>query len=701
MTSNPFFAPSALPYRLPPFADIRAEHYPPAFDAGMAERLVEIRAIAACVEPPSFENTIVALERSGAILMRVLSAFLVQSSADPDDAINAIEAEVNPKLAAHRDAISLDRDLFARIETLHRNRADLGLDAESLHLLERYHTDFVRAGARLSPADQDRLRALNEELAGLSTTFQQNVSADTRAATVVVDTADELAGLTPAAIGAAAAHASELGHAGKYALRLKNFSGQTELAALDDRKLRERLFQASVGRGWADNGDVAVRIARLRAEHAALLGYPNHAAYQVENQTARTVEAVEAMLGRLVGPAIANARREAVLLSAAADHELEAWDWAYYSERVRKAEYDFDSTLLRDYFELDRVLVDGAFFAAGQVYGLSFTERPDLVGHHPDVRVFEVHDADGSALGLFLGDFFARPAKRGGPWMVPLVTQSRLLGAKPVAVTSFNIAKPSAGQPALMTFDEVRALFHEFGHALHGLMSDVRYALVAGTAVARDFVEYPSQVNEMWMVWPEVLANYAKHYETGEPVPAELLARMRAAAQFGQGFKTVEQLGATLLDWAWHTLPGSSGAGSHVGSGIGSIGAGVAAEAEVGAKAEAEFPQDAEAFEAAVLERADIAFPLIPPRYRTTYFLHIFSHGYSAAYYSYLWSEVLDADTVDWFKENGGMTRENGDAFRYRLLAKGGSVDSMTAYVDFRGRLPRIEPLLRRRGLLG
>jgi peptidyl-dipeptidase Dcp len=671
MTLNPFLVPSALPYQLPPYADIRAEHFRPAFEAGMGGRLAEVRAIAASGEPPSFENTIAALERSGVVLMRVLTAFFVWSSADADDETNAIEAEINPKLAAHRDAIFLDRALFERISALYRDRANLGLDAESLHVLERYHTDFVRAGARLSSADQDRLRALNGQLAGLSTTFQQNVAADSRAATVIVDSAGSLSGLSEATIEAAAAHAAALGHAGKYALRLKNFSNQTELADLDDRELRERLFKASVSRGQdGGNREVVVQIARLRAEHAALLGYPSHAAYKVEDQTAGTVDAVEAMLGRLVGPAIANAGREAETLAAIAGHELEAWDWAYYSEQVRRAKYDFDSTRLRDYFELDRVLLDGVFFSAHELYGLTFTERPDLLAYHPDVRIFEVFDADGSALGLFLGDFFARDSKRGGAWTSALVTQSRLLDAKAIAVNVLNIAKPLAGQPALMTFDEARTLFHEFGHALHGLLSDVRYPLVSGAAVPRDFVEYPSQVNELWMVWPEVLANYARHHETGEPVPAELLAGMRAAARFGQGFKTVENLGASLLDWAWHTL-----------------------------SADGEFPEDAVAFEAAALERVGIAFPLIPPRYRSPYFLHVFAHAYSAGYYSYLWSEVLDADTVEWFEENGGMTRENGEAFRRKLLAKGGGIDSMTAYRDFRGRLPRIEPLLERRGL--
>jgi peptidyl-dipeptidase Dcp len=671
-STNPFLSPSTLPYELPPFADIREEHYLPAFEQGMAEQLAETAAIAANPEPPGFENTIVALERSGDLLGRVVNDFFNRTASDTAPGIQEIEARINPALAAHADAIHLDPALYARVKALYETRGELGLDAESLRLLERYHTRFVRAGAELTEQGRERLRALNARIAEASTAFQQNVFADTKAAALVLDSADALSGLSADAVAAAAANAVALGHDGKYVLSLKNFSNQSELASLDDRGLRRRLLEASLGRGLESNRALVVELARLRAERAALLGYENHAAYVVADQTAGTPEAVTSLLARLVPPAVANAEREAAALAAASGLEdFAAWDWAYWSEKVRKAEYDIDAAVMRPYFELDRVLKDGVFFAAGQVYGLSFTERPDLKGYHPDVRVFEVFNADGSPLGLFLGDFFARASKRGGAWMNNLVEQSGLYGRKPVVVNNLNIAKPAAGEPALLSYDEVNTLFHEFGHALHGLFSDVRHPFFSGTSVPRDFVEYPSQVNEMWVTWPEVLANYARHHETGEPMPAGLVARLEAAERFGQGFRTVEYLAAAVLDWAWHTIPAGHD------------------------------PGDAEEFEAAALKEAGLALPAIPPRYRSTYFQHIFAGGYSAGYYSYIWSEVLDADTVEWFKENGGMRRENGDTFRRELLSRGGSVDPMSAFEGFRGRAPRIEPLLTRRGLAG
>jgi peptidyl-dipeptidase Dcp len=668
--TNPFFSPSTLPYELPPFADIREEHYLPAFERGMAEQLAEAEAIAQSAEPPTYRNTIVALERSGALLRRVSNVFFNQASSDTNEAVQAVEAEISPRLAAHEDAIHLNAALYGRVRALYESREGLGLDAESLRLLERYHTRFERAGARLPVGGQRRLRELNSEIATASTAFEQNLFADTNAAALVLDSADELAGLSPDAIAAAAENGRVLGHDGKYVLSLNNFSNQFELASLDNREVRKRLLDASLGRGLAGNGELAGRLARLRAERAALLGYDSHAAYVVADQTAKTTEAVTAMFSRLVPPAVANAEREAASLKAVSGTgEITAHDWAYYSEKVRKAEYDIDSAVMRPYFELDRVLKDGVFFAAGQVYGLSFTERPDLTAYHPDVRVFEVGNADGSPLGLFLGDFYARASKRRGAWMDSLVDQSALLGQRPVVVNNLNIAKPASGEPTLLTFTEVNTLFHEFGHALHGLFSEVTHPFFSGTKVPRDFVEYPSQVNEMWAVWPEVLANYAKHYETGEPMPTDLVARMEAADRFGQGFRTVEYLAAALLDWAWHTIPAGTD------------------------------PGDAEVFEAAALKKAGLAVPAIPPRYRSTYFAHVFAHGYSAGYYSYIWSEVLDADTVEWFKEHGGMRRENGDVFRRELLSKGGSTDSLAAFETFRGRAPEIGPLLARRGL--
>ncbi|WP_055591310.1 M3 family metallopeptidase [Peterkaempfera griseoplana] len=672
MTQNPFFSPSTLPYELPPFAEIREEHYLPAFERGMAEQLAEIQAITADPAPPTFENTVVALERSGALLRRVENVFFNQASADTNDAVQAVDAEISPRLAAHADAIHLDRALFERLETLYGQRAELGLDAESLRLLERYRTRFVRAGALLPEADRERMRDLNQQLAAAATAFEQNVFADTAAAALVVGSAEELSGMSPDEISAAAGNGRALGHDGAYVLSLKNFSNQPALASLDDREVRRRLLEASLGRGLESNAGLVARMARLRAERAALLGYDSHAAYAVADQTAGTTEAVSEMLARLVPPAVANAEREAAALGAAmGDGVPEAWDWAYWSEKVRKAEYDVDAAAMRPYFELDRVLRDGVFFAAEQVYGVTFSERPDLVGYHPDVRVFEVFEADGTPLGLFLGDWFARRSKRGGAWMNSLVLQSRLDGRRPVVVNNLNIAKPSPGEPALLTFDEVGTMFHEFGHALHGLFSAVRYPFFSGTAVPRDFVEYPSQVNEMWAVWPEVLANYARHHRTGEPMPAALVERMQQAERFGQGFRTVEYLAAALLDWAWHTLPAGAD------------------------------PGDMAEFEAAALAKAGVAVPAIPPRYRSGYFGHIFAGGYAAGYYSYIWSEVLDADTVEWFREQGGMRRENGEVFRRELLSRGGSVDPMEAFRGFRGRAPEIGPLLERRGLAG
>lgn len=674
MTENPFFKPSPLVYELPPFAEIRPEHFLPAYERGMAEQLAEIAAITADPRPPTPDNTLVALERSGELLRRVDAVFRNQSASDTSEPVDEVETAVSPLLAAHHDAIHLDRALFARIEELYGRRAELGLDPESLRLLETRHTRFVRSGARLGEAEQARLRELNAELAALGTTFQQNVNAATKAAALVVDAAEELDGLSADEVAAAAENARVLGYEGRFVLSLKSTSGQPELARLTDRSVRERLLAASLDRGLADNGPLAIRMAGLRAERAALLGHPSHAAYVVEDETAGTVEAVSGLLARLVGPAVANARREAAELAklAAADgiEEIAAHDWAYYSEKVRQSSYQVDAAVLRPYFELERVLRDGVFFAAGLAYGLTFTERTDLTAHHPDARVFEVFEEDGASLGLFVGDFHARASKRGGAWMDELVSQSGLTGRRPVVINNLNIARPAPGEPVLLAWDEVRTLFHEFGHALHGLFSDVRYPLFAGTSVPRDFVEFPSQVNEMWMVRPEVLANYARHHVTGEPLPAELVERMVAAEGFGEGFRTVEYLAATLLDWAWHTVP----QGREIA--------------------------DAEEFEARALAEAGIAVPAIPPRYRTAYFQHVFASGYSAGYYAYIWSEVLDADTVQWFEGNGRAVRESGELFRRELLARGYGRDPLESFRAVVGRAPETGPLLARRGLL-
>ncbi|GAA3108325.1 MULTISPECIES: M3 family metallopeptidase [Nonomuraea] len=656
MAENPFFAPSDLPYELPPFAAIREEHYLPAFERGMAEQLAEVEAIAGSSEPPTFDNTIAALERSGRILDRSATVFFSVAASNTTDGIMEIEKQISPQLTRHSDAIRLNRPLWARIKQVATE------DPEESWLLEKYRQDFIRAGADLSEPEQERLRALNEELSRLSTEFAQSLLKATTESALVVTDPKELDGFDEAKI------ASLRQDDGTYVLPLLNFTAQPSLSQLTDRDVRRRLYELSVGRA-PGNFKLAARMAALRAERAQLLGFPTHAAYTVADQTAKTVEAVEEMLGQLVGPAVRNAKKEAEALAEQAGFPIEPWDWPYYSEKVRQARYEFDGAAMRPYFELNRVYRDGVFFAATKLYGITFAERPDLGGYHEDVSVFEVSDEDGGPLGLFVLDPYARPNKRGGAWMNNLVDQSFLFGLKPVVINNLNVTKPASG-PTLLTYDEVSTAFHEFGHALHGLFSQVRFPRVSGTSVPRDFVEYPSQVNEMWVTWPEVLANYAKHYETGEPMPAELVAKLEAAEKFNQGFQTVEYLAATLLDWAWHKL------------------------------APGETVDDPEAFEAAALEAAGIAFPLVRPRYRTNYFAHIFSGGYAAGYYSYIWSEVLDAESVEWFKENGGLTRANGDHFRRELLSRGGSIDPLTAFRNFRGREAGIGPLLARRGLV-
>ena len=680
MADNPFFEESALPYRLPPFDLIEDRHYRPAFERGMAEQIEEVEAIAASAEPPGFENTLVALERSGRLLDRVARVFFSLAAADTNDEMNAIRAEMAPKLAAHSDRILLNPDLFARVEAIHERRASSGLSPEEIRLVERYRRDFTRAGARLDEPEKERMREINAELATLSAAFTENTLDEVNASAVVVDSAGELAGLSAGEIAAAAEAAKTRGLEGKHVLALLNTSGQPPLSSLEDRALRERIMRTSLARGSRggehDNREVIVRIAALRAERAALLGYPHHAAYVLEEQTAQTIAAVDERLAALAPKAVENARREArdletLARSEGADLEIAAWDWSYYTEKLRAERFSFDESQLRPYFEMDGVLENGVFHAANRLYGLRFEERPELPVYHPDTRIWEVFEEDGTALGLFLGDFYARPSKRGGAWMNAYVSQSRLLGTGPVVANHLNIPKPPDGEPTLLTFDEVITLFHEFGHALHGLFSDVRYPYFSGTSVPRDFVEYPSQVNEMWATWPEVLANYAVHHETGEPIPQDLLDRVLAARAFNQGFQTTEYLAATLLDLAWHRLGVS------------------------------ETP-DADgvlAFEEAALEAAGVAFSPVPPRYRTTYFSHIWGGGYSAGYYSYIWSEVLDADSVEWFRETGGLLRENGDHFRATLLSKGGSVEAMDLYRRFRGRDARVEPLLERRGL--
>ena len=676
---NPFAAPSNLEFEYPHFDRIEDSHYLPAFEAGMREGLEEIEVIVSQPDSPTVENTLVPLEESGELLNRVSSVFFGLVSAHTNDALEEIRADIAPRLAAHGDQIMLDERLFARIRTIYEQRESLELDAETLRLVEETYREFVRAGAELAPAEKERLRAINTELAELRTQFDQNVLDEVNALAIVVDTREELAGLTEAQIDTAADAAESRGLAGKYVIPLLNTTQQPLMSTLENRALRERMLRTSMSRGSNgsefDNRELVTRIARLRAEHAQLLGYATHADYSLDDQMAATVAAVNERLAALTPPAVRNARREAEDLQALIDaegggFELAAWDWDFYAEKVRSARYAFDDAELKPYFELDRALEDGVFFAASQIYGLSFVERFDLPVYEETVRVFDVLDNDGAKLAIFIFDAYARPSKRGGAWARAYVRQSRLLGTSTVVGNHLNVTRPPSGEPALLTFSEVNTMFHEFGHALHALFSDVNYPSLSGTAVPRDFVEYPSQVNEMWAIWPEVLANFARHYETSEAMPTDLLERVLEAENFNQGYATTEYLAASIIDQALHQLGPD----------------------------EVPAADELMAFEAAALEAAGADLDVVPPRYRYPYFSHIMG-GYSAGYYAYVWSEVLDADTVEWFKQNGGMTRENGQRLRETLLSRGNSVDAMTLYRNFRGRDPEVAPLLERRGL--
>jgi len=676
-SENPFLSPSTLPYGLPPFADIRDEHYRPAFELGMEEQLAEVAAVVGTTDAPSFENTMLPLERSGQTLQRVAEVFFNKSSSDSTDFTNALEEEIAPRLAAHSDAIRLDPELYARIADLHARLDELGLDAESRYLVERYYTEFTLAGAGLDDDGKARLREYNQRLSTLTTRFEKNLLADTNELAVIFDEASELDGLGESELSAAAQAATERGLDGKFVVTLVLPTGHPWLADVTRRETRARIMTASRSRGIHgganDNRELVLEITRLRAERARLLGFDTHAGYVTADQTARSPEAVADMLERLAPAAARNARAEqADLQRLLPDGQtVEAWDWSHLTSTVRTDKFDVDLAAMRPYFEAERVLRDGVFYAANRLYGITFSERPDLVAYHPEARVFEARNEDGSELGLYILDLYTRDSKRGGAWMNPLISQSELLGTPTVVVNNLNVPKPAAGEPTLLTYDETNTLFHEFGHALHGLFARVTYPKFAGTNVFRDFVEFPSQVNEMWMLWPEVLESYAVHHRTGERMPQELVDRLHAAEGFNEGFATSEYLGAALLDQAWH---------------------GITADDDV---------TDVAEFEAAALAAVGLDNPAVPPRYASTYFAHTFSGGYDAGYYSYIWSEVLDADTVEWFRENGGLLRENGDRFRQRLLGVGGSKDPLEAYRDFRGRDAELLPLLKRRRLDG
>lgn len=675
-TTNPFAQRSVLEYELPSFSQIKEEHYLPAFYEGCAQQLAEVQAILNTPGAATFENTIVALEKSGQMLMRMLLVFYNKSSSDTSDSLDAIEEEMAPKLAAHQDAINLNPVLFKRIKDLYDARESIALNVEDAWLLERYYKDLIHAGAHLTEAQRDRLKELNEELSKLETQFGKNVLADTNDLAILVDTEKELDGLSENQIAAAAAAAKDRGHDGKWLIGMVNFTGNPVLDSLTNRELRKKIMEASKKKANRpndnDNKPVLLQMVNLRAERAKLFGKETHAEHVIAVQTAENPDNVHAMLRKIAPAAVRNAKAEAEDLKKSAGTDIESWDWGFYTEQVRLEKYNIDTTKMRPYFELERVLHDGVFFAATKLFGITFKERPDLVTYHPEARAFEVNNEDGTKVGLFIGDFYTRDSKRGGAWMNNLVDQNFLFDQLPVVVNNLNIPKSPAGKPTLLTYDEITTLFHEFGHAIHGLLSQVKYPRVSGTSVQRDFVEFPSQVNEMWILWPEVVENYARHHETGEKLPQEWIDNLNAARTFNEGHATTSYLAAATLDLAWHSL-----------------------NIEQAAKV-----TDVEAFEAQAIKDYGLDFAPVPTRYRSTYFSHIFAGGYSSGYYGYIWSEVLDADTVDWFKENGGLKRENGEHFKNTLLGRGGSIDSMQMFRNFRGRDSTIEPLLKRRGLL-
>ena len=674
---NPFAAVSTLEYEMPPFALIKDEHYLPAFYGGMEEQLAEVDAIIAQPDV-TFENTIVALEKSGRTLLRVTLVFFNKSSSDTSDLLDAIEEEIAPKLAAHSDAIKLNPLLWSRVVKIYNDRSTLGLEPEDLRLVELYYKDFHFAGAHLNSEERVELKTLNEELSKLEAEFSRKVLADTNDSAIVVDSIAELSGLSDNEIAGAKAAAEARGLNDKYLIDAVNYSGNPALATLTNRDMRERIMQASLARSNRDNENdtksVLVAMTKLRARRATLFGAKSHAEYITSENTAKSPENIHVMLRKIAKSAAANVKKEGEVLQEAINaageaFSLQSWDWDLYSELVRAEKYQVDTAALKPYFELEKTLWDGVFFAATKLFGVTFKERPDIVTYHPEARAFEVNNEDGSKLGLFIGDFYTRDSKRGGAWMNNLVDQNFLFGQLPVVVNNLNIVKPPEGEPTLLSFDFLTTLFHEFGHALHGLFSQAKYPRTSGTNVERDFVEFPSQVNEMWIFWPEVVNNFAVHYQTGEKLPQSIIDNIENSSTFNQGFETSSYLQAAILDLALHQIPDGY---------------------EI---------DDVVAFESKAIADYGLDYAPVPTRYRSTYFSHIFAGGYSSGYYGYIWSEILDADTVDWFKENGGLTRANGDHFRRELLGRGGTIDSMQMYRNFRGRDASIAPLLKRRGL--
>ncbi|MGC2637266.1 MAG: M3 family metallopeptidase [Acidobacteriaceae bacterium] len=676
--TNPFYAPSTLPFHAPPFDKINDTDYQLAIEAGMAQQKQEMLAIANNPAPPTFENTYVAMEKTGQLLHRAMATFQAVSGANSNPVIEKVQSEEAPRLAAHEDSIFLNAKLFARVKAVYDQRETLHLDPDSQRLVKIVYDHFVHAGAALGEADKEKLRSVNEEAAKLEDAFQRGLLADTKKAAFVTSDRDSLAGLSDAQI-AAATQAAQGRKVSGYVIPLQNTTQQPVFGELSDRATRQTIFQNGWTRGEQPGGDlrpVIAPLAQLRAQKAQLLGFPNYAAWVLEDQMAKTPETVLNFLNQLIPAATAKAESEGKEIQAVIDAQhggftLEPWDWNFYAEQVRKAKYNLDQAQVKPYFEINNVLENGVFYAAHQLYGLTFAERKDIPVWQPDVRVFEVHDADGKPLALFYCDYFKRDNKNGGAWMDSFIDQSRLLGNLPVIYNVANLPKPAPGQPALISTDDVVTMFHEFGHALHGMLSQVEYPALSGTNVPRDFVEFPSQFNEHWAFYPEVFQHYTKNYKTGEPMPAELLEKIRKSRTFNQGYSLTELLAASMLDMQWHTL---------------------AASAPL---------EDVDSFEKAALVRSHVDLAAVPPRYRSTYFLHIWSNGYAAGYYAYQWTEMLDDDAFQWFEEHGGLTRANGDRFRQMVLSRGNTEDLSKLYETWRGRPPKIDAMIEDRGLKG
>jgi peptidyl-dipeptidase Dcp len=675
--SNPFYAASTLPFQAPPFDKIKDSDYQPAIEAGMAQQLVEMKAIADNPAAPTFENTLVAMEKTGQLFDRVMQVFSGVTGANMNPVLQKVQDIEAPRLAAHDDAIYLDSKLFHRVETIYNERNSLKLDPESLKLVDYYYKKFVHSGANLSDADKVKLKKLNEEESTLSNAFITKLLAATKDAAFVTTDKAALTGLSDAQIAGAEAAAKERKREG-WALPLQNTTQQPDLVSLSDRGTRKALFENSWTRaergGANDTRATIARLAQVRAEKAKLLGYPNFAAWTLENQMAKTPEAALKFMNDLVPAATAKVATEAKDIQAVIDSQkggftLQPWDWEFYSEQVRKARYDLDEAQVKPYFELNNVLENGVFYAANQLYGLTFKERKDIPVYNPDVRVFEVFDADSKPLALFYCDYFKRDNKNGGAWMSNFVGTSKLLGTLPVVYNVANFTKPVAGEPALISFTDVTTMFHEFGHALHGIFSDTEYPSLSGADVPRDFVEFPSQFNEHWASYPSIFSHYAKHYKTGAPMPAELAAKIQKAAKFNQGYLLTELLAAAELDMQWHTL---------------------SANAPL---------QNPDTFEKEALEKTHLDISYVPPRYRSSYFMHIWGNGYAAGYYAYLWTEMLDDDAYQWFEDNGGLTRANGDRFRRMVLSRGNTEDLAKMYATWLGKQPNVEPMLKDRGL--